>query len=426
MWFRRDLRLRDHPALVEACAGGGVLPLFVVDPAFDGAGAARRALLHDCLAALDEATGGALVVRRGDPVDEIPAVAEEVDAQTVFVSRDFGPYGRRRDEAVADALRGAGRRFRGVGSPYAVDPGGVTKDDGKPYAVFTPFSKRWRLHGWDDPIDAPRSPEWIEAPSDGLPERPELSFELPSATEENVIARWRRFRDDGLDEYQERRDFPALDGTSRLSPYLKYGVVHPRQLLAESDARNPGHATFQSELAWRDFYADILFQQPRTAWENLDQRFDALPVDTDAAAQERFRLWCEGRTGFPIVDAGMRQLVQTGWMHNRVRMIVASFLVKDLHLPWWWGARFFLQHLLDGDLASNNHGWQWAAGTGTDAAPYFRVFNPTAQYERWDPQGEYARRWIPELDTGDYPGPMVDHAAERQEALARYEAVKRA
>ena len=147
MWFRRDLRLRDHPALVEACAGGGVLPLFVVDPAFDGAGAARRALLHDCLAALDEATGGALVVRRGDPVDEIPAVAEEVDAQTVFVSRDFGPYGRRRDEAVADALRGAGRRFRGVGSPYAVDPGGVTKDDGKPYAVSTPFSKRWRLHG---------------------------------------------------------------------------------------------------------------------------------------------------------------------------------------------------------------------------------------------------------------------------------------
>jgi deoxyribodipyrimidine photo-lyase len=411
---------------LSALAEGEVLPLFVADPAFDGAGPARRALLHDCLAALDAATGGALVVRHGDPVDEVPAIAAEVGASAVYVSRDYSPYGRRRDEVIGDAVRASGRTFRGVGSPYVVAPGGVTKDDGTPYAVFTPFSKRWRAHGWDAPAPAPSDPAWIEAASDGLPERPEVDLDVPAASDDDALARWASFRDGALDEYDEGRDFPAIEGTSRLSPYLKFGVVHPRQLLADTDARRPGHATFDSELAWRDFYADVLFQRPRTAWENLDRRFDALAVDSDRAARSRFEQWCTGRTGFPIVDAGMRQLAATGWMHNRVRMIVASFLVKDLHLPWQWGARHFMRHLLDGDLASNNHGWQWAAGTGTDAAPFFRVFNPTAQQERWDPDGEYVARWLPELGTADYPAPMVDHKAERLEALDRYQAVKRA
>jgi deoxyribodipyrimidine photo-lyase len=425
MWFRRDLRLSDHPALAAACAEGEVVPLFVLDPAFLRSGVPRRALLHDCLSALDTATGGALVVRHGDPTDEVPALAEEVGAATVFVSKDFGPYGRRRDELVADVLRGAGRKLRGVGSPYAVDPGLVTKDDGQPYAVFTPFSRRWRAHGWGAPIAAPVSPNWISATSDGLPERPDTDLDIPSATEADVLARWRGFRDHDLGEYADRRDLPGVEGTSRLSPYLKYGVIHPLRLLAESDPQVEGHAVFQSELAWRDFYADVLFRQPRTSWDNLNHKFDSIRLDTGKAAEEKFRRWCVGTTGFPIVDAGMRQLVATGWMHNRVRMIVASFLVKDLHLPWQWGARFFLRHLLDGDLASNNHGWQWAAGTGTDAAPYFRVFNPTAQQQRWDPAGEYVHRWIPELDTAAYPKPMVDHGAERQEALDRYQAIKR-
>ncbi|MEO6571482.1 MAG: deoxyribodipyrimidine photo-lyase [Ilumatobacteraceae bacterium] len=426
LWFRRDLRLRDHPALASALAQGEVLALFVDDPAFEGAGAPRRALLHDCLRSLDVATGGALVVRRGAPVDVVPTVAREVDADTVFVSKDFGPYGRRRDTDVAEALTAAGRRLRGVGSPYAVEPGAVTKGDGTAYSVFTPFSRRWRDHGWDDPIEAPRSPQWIGAPSDGLPERPDLGIELPSADEANVLGRWRTFRDSGLADYRRRRDLPAIDGTSRLSPYLKYGVVHPRQLLAESDARNEGHRVFQSELAWRDFYADVLFRVPTSAWENLDDRFDRIHLDTGPHGREKFDRWCEGRTGFPIVDAGMRQLATIGWMHNRVRMIVASFLVKDLHLPWQWGAKHFMDHLLDGDLASNNHGWQWAAGSGTDAAPYFRVFNPTTQQDRWDPDGEYVRQWVHELGTDDYPEPMVDHKLERVEALSRYEAVKRA
>ncbi len=424
MWFRRDLRVDDHPALAEACAVGEVLPLFVVDPAFASAGQPRRALLHDCLAALRDATGGALVLRHGDPVDIITGVAEEVGATTVYVSKDAGPYGRARDAAVADALRAGGRRLRGVGSPYAVEPGTVRKDDGGAYAVFTPFSKRWRATGWADPIDAPADPGWIEAPSDPLPERPEIELEVPDPAAAG--ARWQEFRAAGLDGYADRRDLPAVDGTSRLSPLLKYGVLHPRRLLVESDPSIDGHRVFQSELAWRDFYADVLLRRPDTAWENLDRRFDRIDLDTGAAARTKFERWCEGRTGFPIVDAGMRQLATTGWMHNRVRMIVASFLVKDLHLPWQWGARWFMQHLLDGDLASNNHGWQWAAGTGTDASPYFRVFNPTAQQERWDPTGEYVRRWIPELDSSDYPAPMVDHAAERREALARYQAVKAA
>lgn len=425
MWFRRDLRLADNPALAEACSAGEVLPVFVLDPAFAPVGAPRRAMLHDCLRALHDATGGALVIRHGDPVDEIPALADEVDASTVYVAKDYGPYGRRRDDAVADALRGAGRRLRGVGSPYAVEPGQVTKDDGKPYSVFTPFARRWREHGWPPPTDAPRSPDWLEAETDGLPPRPEVAFDIPAPTERAAIERWRRFRDGGLDEYHRRRDHPAVDGTSRLSPYLKYGVVHPRQLLAECDARQEGHRIFQSELAWRDFYAEVLFQRPDSAWQHWDRKFDAIRYDTGASAEERYRRWCEGRTGFPIVDAGMRQLLTSGWMHNRVRMIVASFLVKDLHLPWTWGARFFLDHLLDGDLASNNHGWQWAAGSGTDAAPYFRVFNPTSQQAKYDPDGDYVRRWIPELDTAAYPPQMVDHRAEREVALARYEAVKR-
>jgi deoxyribodipyrimidine photo-lyase len=424
LWFRRDLRLRDHPALAAALAEGEVLPLFVVDPAFEGHGAARRALLHDCLVALRDATGGALVVRRGDPSAVVTAAAVEVDADTVFVTKDFGPYGRRRDAAVAAALRGSGRALRGLGSPYAVEPGHVTKDDGEPYSVFTPFSKRWRATGWPAPIAAPRSPDWIASPTERLPERPDLPFDLPSATGDAVIARWRRFRDERLDAYHDDRNLPGIAGTSQLSPFLKYGAVHPRELLAELDPSATGHTVFASELAWRDFYADVLFRRPETAWENLDRRFDALPVDIDAAARDRFAAWCEGRTGFPIVDAGMRQLVQTGWMHNRVRMIVASFLVKDLHLPWQWGARFFMDHLLDGDLASNSHGWQWTAGTGTDAAPYFRVFNPSAQQERYDPDGSYVARWVPELGTGAYPDPMVDHAAERAAALARYEPVR--
>ena len=238
------------------------------------------------------------------------------------------------------------------------------------------------------------------------------------------------------EHYGQRRDLPGVDATSRLGPYLKFGCLHPRQLLHRLDLDNPSHETFAQELAWRDFYAAVLHAWPESAWKPFNTGYPAVRVDTGPLAEQRFAAWCAGRTGFPIVDAGMRQLVAEGFIHNRVRMIVASFLVKDLHLDWTRGARFFLQHLYDGDLPSNNHGWQWAAGTGTDAAPYVRVFNPRRQGERFDPDGTYVRRWLPELagvpnsslhdphadgaGPDDYPRPIVDHAAEREEALRRF------
>ena len=428
MWFRRDLRLGDYPALLAAGADGAeVVPVFVVDPTFAASGAPRLAYLHDCLAALDaelrERSGTGLVIRHGDPIAEIPRLAADVGADTVYVSREYAPYGRRRDAAVVAELRRAGSTLKGVGSPYAVPPGSVRKGDGDPYAVFTPFSKVWRNVGWEAPFEPPGDDQrWLGAGAEGiesdpLPGRPNLDCDLPPAGERAALDRWDAFRVGALDGYADDRDRPAIAGTSQLSPALKWGTIHPRALLADLDATGTGstaHTVFSSELAWREFYADVLFEQPRTAWENLNTKYDAMPVDTDAAAAQRFERWTRGETGFAIVDAGMRQLAATGWMHNRVRMIVASFLVKDLHLPWQWGARWFMQHLVDGDLASNNHGWQWAAGTGTDAAPYFRVFNPRLQQERYDPDGEYVARWVPEPVE-----PMLDHAVERDEALRR-------
>jgi len=434
LWFRRDLRLDDHPALIAAAASGDVVPLFVVDPAFADAGPARLAFLAGCLRELHRATRNALVIRAGDPSAVVPALAAEIGVDTVFATEDFGPYGRRRDAAVSEALAAAHRRLELVGSPYAVTPGTVTRDNGQPYAVFTPFSRAWRAIGWDEPADGPRL-RWAHGvDSDPLPEAPGVDAELPPGGERAAQDRLHAFLDTDLATYDVGRDRPDLDETSHLSPYLRWGCLHPRQILTHL-GRSRAHDRFRAELAWREFYADVLFRQPRSAWWNLDDRMDAMEVDTGAPAKDRMASWSAGQTGFPIVDAGMRQLHATGWMHNRVRMVTASFLVKDLHLPWQWGARHFLAHLVDGDLASNNHGWQWVAGTGTDAAPYFRIFNPLTQSQRFDPEGDYIRRWVPELTgVGDdihapsagkgpplgYPAPMVEHATEREEALRRY------
>lgn len=444
MWFRRDLRLADNPALLDAVADGPVLPLFVLDPAlWDPAGPSRRAYLAASLRALDAALrerGGTLHVVHGDPVRQVPATAREVGARRVHVAADFGPYGARRDRAVEHALDGAGAELVRTGSPYAVAPGRVTTGAGEPYKVFTPFHRAWADHGWRAPAPAPDAGDWLALESsNGLPdaEAPD-GLALPEAGETAAADRWAGFLE-RVGDYAEDRDRPDRDGTSRMSVHLKWGEIHPRTLLADlSRLRSDGAATFRKELAWREFYADVLHARPETAREYLRPEFARMRYDEPG---KRLEAWQAGRTGFPMVDAGLRQLRATGWMHNRVRMITASFLVKDLHVEWQHGARHFMAWLVDGDLASNQHGWQWTAGCGTDAAPYFRVFNPTSQGRRFDPRGEYVRRWVPELadpavvaDPHDpspeerlaagYPDPIVDHAAERREALDRWEEIR--
>ncbi|WP_354563539.1 MULTISPECIES: cryptochrome/photolyase family protein [Gordonia] len=425
VWLRRDLRLSDLPPLAAAASGtdSSVLVCFVLDPRLEKSSGERRlAFLFDSLREIDDKLDGKLLVVRGRPEDEIPKLARAVDAERVHISEDFAPFGRRRDEAVADALGDV--ELVATGSPYLVSPGRVTKDDGSPYKVFTPYSKRWRDHGWRAPADSSVPAKKIVDPSDltktgriRVPAAP-TTLSIP-AGEDAATERWAEFVDGDLADYDSGRNDPAGDSTSRMSAYLKYGNIHPRTLAADL-GRAGGAQAYLRELAFRDFYADVLYHWPHSLWHNWNRQFDGIDLDTDEKAYERFDAWKAGRTGFPLVDAGMRQLAETGYMHNRVRMVTASFLVKDLHLPWWWGAEWFLDQLIDGDMASNNHGWQWAAGTGTDAAPYFRVFNPEAQAKKFDPDGEYVRRWVGDIDADDYPEPMVDHKAEREEALRRF------
>ncbi|MGI8685240.1 MAG: cryptochrome/photolyase family protein [Acidimicrobiales bacterium] len=438
LWLRRDLRLADNPALVEAARnGGGVAALFVLDDALRrAAGPNRLAFLYRALRDLDDRMGGRLVVRSGEPAEVVPAVAAEAGAGTVVCAGDFGPYGHRRDEAVEVALGREGRVLRRVGSPYSVDPGTVRKADGTPFRVFTPFYRAWTQRRPPAPGPVPAGVHWLPVPGEGTPPVPPTEAALPDATEAAAQARLAGFVDRDLKGYADGRDVPGADATSRLSAYLKYGLVHPRQVLA-SLGRSQDAERFRTELAWREFYADVLWNEPGSARLSLQPAMRAMRSDEGAVADRRFEAWAAGRTGYPVVDAGMRQLLAEGWMHNRVRMITASFLVKDLHLTWQRGARHFLHHLVDGDLASNNHGWQWVAGTGTDPAPFFRVFNPVTQSRTFDPEGAYIRRYVPELAglgarhihepwklpaglPAGYPAPIVDHKAEREEALRRY------
>ncbi|TXR51735.1 cryptochrome/photolyase family protein [Quadrisphaera setariae] len=456
LWLRRDLRLRDHPALLaaaEEAGGSGVLPLFVLDPALLGpAGPTRTAWLFRSLRAWSASADGALVVRSGEPEDVVRQVAREVGAEHVHVTADAGPYGRARDERVEAALSGDGVGLVRTGTPYAIGPGTVVKGDGTPFQVFTPFSKAWTAHGHPEPATSPPADlRWVRrVDGEGVPDDPEeftrADLRLPDVGEEAALHRWEAFQD-RLDDYDTDRERPDRDGTSQLSAHLKYGEVHPRTLLADLAASRhsgtKGGQTFRTELIWREFYADVLWHRPDSAREYYRPQLAGMRFDDPARGDGKAHLeaWQAGRTGYPFVDAGMRQLLTEGWVHNRVRMVVASFLVKDLHLEWQLGARHFMRWLRDGDLSSNNHGWQWTAGSGTDAAPFFRVFNPVSQGEKFDPSGDYVRRYVPELrhlpgkaahspwdyaggyDHG-YPQRIVDHKAEREEALARYAAVR--
>jgi deoxyribodipyrimidine photo-lyase len=341
--------------------------------------------------------------------------------------------------AVAEMLYGAGISLQLVGSNYAVQPGTVRKDDASPLRVYTPFYKRWVQFIGQRPIEVKtESVSWVA----GSGELPELSQDCTmkiQASEAYALDTWQRFQKRALRDYSENRNRTDLSGTSHLSHALAHGEIHPRTLLAEL-GDSPGEEVFRKELAWREFYADVLFHNPHTYDGYYEPRFEKMRYDS-AENNSKLEAWKTGNTGYPIVDAAMRQLLTTGWMHNRSRMIVASFLVKDLHIEWQIGARWFEKWLTDFDPASNSHGWQWTAGCGTDASPYYRVFNPTLQGYKFDPNGDYVRKYIPELRhisgpevqepwklihglQNGYPAPILDHSLERDESLARLEEIK--
>ncbi len=457
IWFRRDLRIDDNAALNAAISraresSAEVLALFVLDPTLAAtSGANRLAYLYDALRSL-VASGLPLLVCEAKPTVAFERLLTSCSIRDVFCAEEFTPYARRRDQRVEKLLSDRGATLHRVGSPYVVKPGVVRKDDGTPFKVFTPFKRVWertvapegRFSGFEM-----ASVPWVRDHSPlhavSIPPRPSgASSELPEASEKAAHSRLTYFVENNMSTYDVSRNDPAADATSRISADLKYGLLHPSQILPML-AGSSGADVFRSELCWREFYADVLFHRPETVTSAFNPMMDKLVVDSGPEADARFEAWCRGETGFPFVDAGMRQLLREGWMHNRVRMVTASFLVKDLHLDWRRGADWFMTQLVDGDIASNQHGWQWTAGTGTDASPYYRVFNPVMQGKKFDPTGAYVRKYVPELGDLDgdavhepwatkggglfggvtnYPAPIVDHAAERVEALARYAAAK--
>ena len=436
--MRRDLRLHDHPALGAASETGRVLPVFVLDPVLlESAGAPRVAFLYRTLRALDEdlrRRGGRLALCAGRPEEVVPRLVAEVGASAVHISEDFGPYGKKRDRTVEKAL-GRVPLVR-TGSPYAVSPKELRASTGTAFRVFSAFARAWAERALPAPCE-PEPAKWAALPSwcttvDSLPPEPALprGMVLPLAGEAAGLAAWEDFRSSRLASYEDRRDRVDLAGTSHLSVYIKWGSLHARTLLA---SLGPADKRFRQELAWREFYASVLDYWPESARQVLQPRAAGWRWDND---EELWQAWAEGQTGYPLVDAAMRQLLAQGWVHNRARMVTASFLVNDLHLDWRRGARHFMRCLVDGDLASNQHGWQWVAGTGTDPAPYPRIFNPVAQARRFDPEGAYVRRWVPALaqlyppaifepwrlpagPPAGYPAPVVDHSLERLEALRR-------
>lgn len=420
-WFRRDLRLEDNAGLYYALKKGlPVLPIFIFDKNIldkledkkDG----RVEFIHQAILNLNEQLkefGSSINVFHSTPENVFNKFVKEYDIECVYTNHDYEPYANERDVAVKEFLINNKTEFKTYKDQCIFEKDEVVKDDGKPYTIFTPYSRKWKLRLTDFHVKPYPNKKYfknfIQTKTFNIPTLKELGFEksgleFPSTTiSKSIVA-----------NYKEQRDFPAIKGTSKLSLHLRFGTVSIRALAKQALLLNEA---WLNELIWRDFYMMILYHFPHVAKNSFKTQYDRIEWRNN---EHEFKAWCEGKTGFPIVDAGMRELNSTGFMHNRVRMIVASFLVKDLLIDWRWGEAYFAQKLLDFDLSANNGGWQWAAGSGCDAAPYFRVFNPTEQTKKFDPKYEYVRKWVPEFNTAKYPKPIVDHSAARLRVLSVY------
>jgi deoxyribodipyrimidine photo-lyase len=416
-WFRRDLRLEDNTALFAALGSGlKVLPVFIFDKRIlerlEDTRDARVTFIYDQLQALKQALerrGGTLAMLHGDP----ESIFEELRPGHLFANEDYEPYARARDSRVKTIITRLGGSFTLCKDHVVLAPGEVLKQDGTPYTVFTPYSRAWRQRILLQPP--------VEASSENHLHRLLTTPPLPEPTLRSIgfERSAQRFPSKEVNAsivacYHQKRDYPAAEGTSRLSIHLRFGTVSIRKLVKEAARYNEDWLT---ELLWREFYQMILWHFPHVAVRSFKPAYDSIPWTNN---EEHFARWCQGQTGHPMVDAGMRELNETGFMHNRLRMITASFLTRHLLIDWRWGEAYFASRLQDYELASNNGGWQWAAGSGCDAAPYFRIFNPLTQQKKFDPQATYVQRWVPEWRSTSYPKPMVDHAAARQRALNVY------
>ena len=419
-WFRRDLRLHDNAGLYHALRSGKpVLCLFIFDKdildKLEDKADKRVAFIYRNIIRLKEelnAMGSSILVRYGSPAEVFESLQNEYAIASVFTNHDYEPYAKQRDQAIKNLLDGNNISFQTFKDQVIFEKAEVTKDDGLPYTVFTPYSKKWLAKVNEFYLRSYPTGKYFQnffpANSMSYPSLESMGFTDPGSDFPPLKA-----NEDLIREYDKNRNFPGISGTSKLGVHLRFGTISIRELARKARELN---STFLNELIWREFYQAILWHFPQVgqgrafkpAYENIRWRNN----------EKDFERWTEGQTGYPIVDAGMRELNSTGFMHNRVRMIVASFLVKHLLIDWRWGEAYFAGKLLDFDLASNNGGWQWAAGSGCDAAPYFRIFNPSLQAEKFDRAGSYVKRWVPGADTDAYPEPMVEHAFARNRAIA--------